>query len=133
MFTGNETPSAELIWGDIATGAALMTGDIVSIIFERGWYLVASRTNWMQIGTDRDVFAEIVPFPERARNAFRPEIMVSAFASSAVVSQDGVLRHIVGLSPPDESPAFSQIALEFKNWLAFTLTPKDRNKEPAPR
>ena len=125
MFTGSEFPSADQIWGDVATGAALITGGLVSIVHECGWYFVASKANWIGTGTKRDVFTEIVPFPERGRNAFRPEIMVTAFATAAVVSQCGVLRNVVGLSPPNESAACSEITSTFDIWLAFTLIRRD--------
>ena len=101
-------------------GAALLCG-VARLSVARlpsTWWTIWSAQDWLPAGNVRRAFERIIRFPQGGPNGIRPEILLSAFASSVVTaSGEGII--VIKGSTDQELDKFISEASPVGRLIAF--------------
>ena len=124
MYVGDGDRSLEIAQA-LISDALVLGASHVSCDRRLGWFLVAADLDWLTASCRfpqpiAELFRRIVPFPESGVNAMRSEVLVSAFASSALTVTPDDQFAICGGSPPSEVLSLLREPM-VRRAIAFTL------------
>jgi hypothetical protein len=117
--------AAEDLALNLVRGIVLLNNGPVSLAHFDRWWLVAAEADWMSAdagATAEDVFHRLVPFPEAGPNSIRPEVLLTAFATTVVTWHLGRVTVVKGeVSPDDEIERVVAAHPLWKRWVAFRM------------
>lgn len=109
----------------LAGDAVLLTGEPATLTRVQGdWWVVGCEADWLT-GTEADpvsAFSRMLPLPEAGPNSMRAEVLIKAFARTAVTVGAGG-RHVVAGDVKNDDPiwTFLENHSEWRRAIAFKI------------
>jgi hypothetical protein len=98
-FLPSGVASGPHLAGRIVEDALLVGAKRVHVYHASGWWIIASETDWLPVGSVEDtksLFTVVTSFPEGGPNSMRSEVLLGAFATDVATYRQGEWLTIQG-------------------------------------